>query len=228
MVRGQGSFQKAVAGIALLVAHGFGNRTVIGFTEMQHNIHEVPELLKLAAETGVAAVVGWSIVQYGNAQYTESVAPPLPEQYVHLLELYHSDQEFKELYEQYGRFAAIEWFKGRDQPGEQCCRFIEKPYISASGAFYPCVLLQEDAYAAFDLFNRPLVEAIEGKMEDWAKLLAKTIKRRKEMECFKGCSGAQHCAGGCFARATIDEDSKMCVEDRCQLRRAVYAWQPPR
>ena len=92
LVRGQGSFKQAVSGITQLVAHGYGNRTVIGFTEMQHNLHEVPELLRLVAETGVASVVGWSLVQYGKAQYTENVASPLPEQYVQLLELYHADQ----------------------------------------------------------------------------------------------------------------------------------------
>lgn len=228
LVRGQGSFKQAISGIMLLVAHGFGDRTVIGFTEMRHNMHEVPELLRLAEETGVASVVGWSLVQHGKAQYTESVAPPLPEQYLHLLELYHADPEFKSRYELYGRFAAIEWFKGRDLPSNHGCRFIEKPYVSASGTFYPCVLLQEDSYAAFDLFNRSLFEAINGKIEDWAELHAKTIRRSKEMACFSGCPGAQHCAGGCFARATIDGDSQMCVEDRCQLRRAVYGWHPPR
>lgn len=224
LVRGQGSFKKAVSGIAHLVAHGYGNRTTIGFTEMQHNLHEVPVLLKLAAEAGVVSVVGWSLVEHGKAQCTESVAPPLPEQYVQMLERYHSDREFRDLYDQYGRFAAIEWFKGRDQPGTNTCRFIEKPYVSASGTFYPCTLLQHDSYAAFDLFNRSLVEAIKGAIEDWAKLHAKTEKRSKELECFKGCAGAHHCAGGCFARASVIDGPERSVEDRCHLRRAVYEW----
>jgi radical SAM protein with 4Fe4S-binding SPASM domain len=227
LVRGQGSFKQAVSGITQLVAHGYGNRTVIGFTEMQHNLHEVPELLRLVTETGVASVVGWSLVQYGKAQYTENVASPLPEQYVQLLELYHADQEFRNHYEQCGCFAAIEWFKGREQPSDHTCRFIEKPYVSASGTFYPCALLQEDTYAAFDLYNRSLVEAIKEKIEVWAQLRAKSIKRSKELECFKGCIGAKHCAGGCFARAEVDDGSKRCVEDRCDLRRAVYEWHPP-
>lgn len=227
LVRGQGSFKKAVSGITQLVAHGYGNRTIIGFTEMQHNLHEVQELLRLAAETGVASVVGWCIVQHGKAQYTESVAAPVPEQYVQLLELYHADQEFRNLYDQYGRFAAIEWYQGRDQPGNHTCRFIEKPYVSASGTFYPCVLLHEDTYAAFNIYNRSLVEVIREKIEDWANLRAKTIKRSKELDCLKGCVGAQHCAGGCFARAIVSDDLKGCVEDRCELRRAVYGWHPP-
>ncbi|RLB64835.1 MAG: radical SAM protein, partial [Deltaproteobacteria bacterium] len=227
LVRGQGSFNKAVSGITQLVTHGYGNRTTIGFTEMQHNLHEVPELLRLAAETGVASVVGWSIVRYGKAEYTERVAPPLPEQYVQLLELYHADQGFRNLYEQYGRFAAIEWFKGRDQPSNHTCRFIEAPYVSASGTFYPCILLHEDAYAAYNIYNRSLVEVIREKLEVWAKLRAKTIKRSKELECLEGCIGAQHCAGGCFARATVVDGLKGCVEDRCELRRAVYGWHPP-
>lgn len=226
LVRGQGSFNKAVAGIAQLVVQGYGSRTIIGFTEMQHNLHEVPALLRLAAETGVASVVGWSLVQYGKAQYAESVAPPLPEQYVELLELYHADREFADLYDLYGRFAAIEWFKGRNQPSTHICRFIEKPYVSASGTLYPCVLLQEDAYAAFDLYHRSLDETIQEKIEDWSTLRAESIKRSKELECFKGCAGAQHCAGGCFARASVVDGSKRCVEDRCRLRRAVYEWHP--
>ncbi|MGK2905183.1 MAG: radical SAM/SPASM domain-containing protein [Desulfuromonadales bacterium] len=226
LVRGQGSFEKAVSGITQLVAHGYGKKTIIGFTEMQHNLHEVPELLTLAAKAGVASVVGWSMVQYGKAQYTESVTAPLPEQYVQLLELYHTDQEFRNHYDQYGCFAAVEWFKGRDQPSTHTCRFIEKPYVSASGTVYPCVLLQEDAFAAFDVYDRSLLDVIEEKLEDWAKLRAQSIKRSKELECFKSCIGAQHCAGGCFARASVVDGSKRCIEDRCDLRRAVYEWQP--
>jgi radical SAM protein with 4Fe4S-binding SPASM domain len=226
LVRGQGSFKKAVSGIAQLNTHGYGHKTILGFTEMQHNLNEVPVLLKLAAQTGVASVIGWSLAQHGKALYTESVAPPLPEQYVQMLELYHSDQEFRDLYEQYGRFAAIEWFKGRDQPSTHSCRFIEKPYVSAAGTLYPCVLLQEDAYAAFDLYHRSLDEAIQEKIDDWSTLRAESIKRSKELECFKGCTGAQHCAGGCFARATVVAGSRRGVEDRCRLRRAVYEWHP--
>ncbi|MDF1579916.1 MAG: radical SAM protein [Desulfuromonadales bacterium] len=222
-VRGKGSFDRAVSGIVQLANHGYGDRTVIGFTEMRHNLHEVPELLKFAAQTGVTSVVGWSLVQHGRAQTTENLLPPLPEQYIELLELYHTDQKFKDLYDQYGRFAAIEWFKGREQSGT-CCRFIESPYVSAAGTLYPCNLLHEDAFAAFDLFNRSLVDAILNMAHSWAMLLAKTMARSKELECFKGCIGARHCAGGCFART---DGMKGCVEDRCQLRRAVYEWRPP-
>jgi len=227
LVRGKGSFNRAVSGLVQLVAHGYGDRTVIGFTEMRHNLHEVPDLLRFAAKTGVASVVGWSLVQHGKAQATEKLLPPIPEQYVQLLELFHTDQKFKDLYDHCGRFAAIEWFKGRDQPNTHTCRFIESPYVSASGTLYPCNLLQEDTVAAFDLYNRSLVDAIIDKTDSWAMLLAKTIARSKELECFKGCIGAQHCAGGCFARASVIDGLKGCVEDRCQLRRAVYEWRPP-
>lgn len=227
LVRGKGSFQKAVTGITQLVAHGYGNRTTLGFTEMRHNFHDVPELLEFAARVGVASVTGWSMVQHGKAQHTESVAAPLPEQYVQLLELYHVDRDFRDRYDLYGRFAAIEWFKGRAQPSTHTCRFIEKPYVSASGTFYPCVMLQEDVYAAFDIYSRSLDDVIYEKLEAWTELRAKSIKRSKELECLKGCIGAQHCGGGCFARASEGDSSKMCVEDRCQLRRAVYAWHPP-
>jgi len=224
LVRGPGSFKSALTGLAALTDGGYGARTTIGFTEMQHNMHEVPQLLRLASSMGVGSVVGWSLVDFGKAQYTESLAPPTPEQYVNLLELYQSDLEFRSAYDKHGTFAAIEWFKGRDHSTGHACRFIEKPYLSASGKLYPCTLLQNDAYAAHDVYNRNLASALSEMSGDWGRLRELTVKHSQEPGCLKDCRGARHCAGGCFARAVADGDGQRRGEDRCRLRCAVYQW----
>ena len=224
LVRGAGSFKSALTGLAALAAEGYGARTTIGFTEMQHNMHEVPKLLRLASTIGVGSVVGWSLVDFGKAQHTENLSSPTPEQYVNLLELYQSDREFRAAYDRHGTFAAIEWFKGRDHSAGHACRFIEKPYLSASGKLYPCTLLQNDAYAAHDLYDRNLVHAIGEMCGDWGRLREESVKRSQEPGCLKDCRGARHCAGGCFARAVVDSDGQRRGEDRCRLRCAVYQW----
>ncbi|MBW2503653.1 MAG: radical SAM protein, partial [Deltaproteobacteria bacterium] len=122
-VRGDGSYIRATQGLSGLVKSGFGEQITIGFTEMRHNMHEIPDMLKYAENAGIKSVVGWSLVDFGKASQTDRLGPPTPSQYEQLLELYHQDSDFRVLYDQYGTFAAIEWYKGVSHPEGHSCRF---------------------------------------------------------------------------------------------------------
>jgi radical SAM protein with 4Fe4S-binding SPASM domain len=224
-IRGEGAFAAALAGLDCLVDSGFGPRITINFTEMRHNMEEIPGLLYLANWLGVKEVVGSTLVAYGRAS-SSPFQQPLPSQYTDLLERYHQDPGFRELYDKLGRFPAIEWWLGRDQASTDCCSFIETLYLTADGLIFPCVLLHSEAFAARAAFERPLAETLAEAVPLWSGLLESCRRRVETIEECRGCPAKGHCGGGCPARALLVHGDLNHPEDRCELRQVVFDWSP--
>ncbi len=225
-VRGAGSFEKTVKNLKLLSNAYLGPQVVVAFTEMQHNFTELPDLIFLVNELGIASLVSGTLVQAGRAVRTDQTAPPTPSQYIKLLNRYHSDQQFKSLYEKVGNIAAIEWFIGKAFPSTVFCNCMEKPYISSNGDMYPCLMLAIEKLAVKNIYQRPLEESLLEGLFLWSELAGLHYKRSVALEKCRDCPGRRHCAGGCMGRAFAVNGDCMTVEDRCVLRRAVYDWKP--
>jgi radical SAM protein with 4Fe4S-binding SPASM domain len=226
-IRGAGSFARTVNGLTRLIKAGLSQQMCIAFTEMQHNFGEIPELLDMVVQMGIGRFVSGTLVESGRAANTPHIAPPTPAQYKWLLDVYHSDKTFREQYQQIGNISALEWqldTTPMENPG--CCRLIESPYITASGTFYPCVMLHAQAYAARDIFRHPLAEAIHDILPLWQELQQLGQCRVLEAEPCKDCSHAALCGAGCMGRAFALHGNLTAPEDRCQLRQAVYNWKP--
>jgi len=220
-VRGEGSFAGALAGLDCLVESGFGPRITINFTEMRHNMVEIPGLLCLADWYGVKEVVGSTLLAHGRAS-SSPFQPPLPSQYTDLLKRYRRDDEFRRLYDKLGRFSAIEWWLGREEAAPGCCSFAETLYLTADGLLYPCVLLHSEEFAARGAFERPLAETIAEAVPLWSGLQEHCRRRAETIETCRGCPAKGHCGGGCPARALLVHGDLGCPEDRCELRKAVF------
>ncbi len=222
-VRGTGSFAQVVAGATRLAAAGLGGRTSLAFTEMRHNMGDIPELLELADDLGLGAVVGGTLVKDGRAART-GLEPPAPEQYRTLLSRYHADPRFRELYEKRGRFSAVEWWKGRSGVRGEPCAFVDHPYITAEGKIYPCKLCHADDFAVAGAFGKPLGVALGEGIPKWSQLVQLSHQRSASLAECLDCHARRHCAGGCMGRAHAACGSLTAVEDRCELWRAIHAW----
>jgi len=227
-IRGPGSLKMALHGLKCLVDAGFGARITIAFTEMQHNFEEVPEMLELADHLGVASVVGLTLINSGCAEQSDTTHLPTNEQYLALLDRFDSDEIFRNRYERLGRFSAIEWMRGSNRSVHDGCRFLEKPYVTADGLIFPCAMLQVKDFAGRGLYERPLAEVLLEAFPVWADLLQVSRSRIKNMSCAKCCPGGSHCGGGCLARAFVTSGDLTAREDRCGLRKSVYAWKSKR
>ncbi|MBC8420043.1 MAG: radical SAM protein [Desulfobacterales bacterium] len=223
-VRGPGNFERAFQGLKLLAEAGLGKQTQVEFTEMEHNFMELPRLLELLDKLGIGSLVSGTLVLGGRAARTDQLGPPTPSQYRELLDLYHSDPQFRSRYKKLGNIAALEWLRGRSYPASECCICIETPYISADGKMYPCLMLPIEKYAADGVHNRPLDEVLMEAVSFWAELPALNRRRSVELAPCKKCPGRLHCAGGCMGRAYAATGDPMNVEDRCVLRKSVYSW----
>jgi radical SAM protein with 4Fe4S-binding SPASM domain len=225
LVRGAGSFARAMHGLHCLVDAGCGARTTIAFTEMRHNFEDIPRLLEIAESLGVAAVVGLTLIEAGSARYSEITHLPAVEQYQALLDRYDHEAAFRARYDRLGRFAAIEWLHGVSGSAHTGCRFLQHPYVTADGLIFPCALLQADEFAGRGVYARPLAEIISDALPQWAELQRVSRERTAGMACLANCPGGRHCGGGCLARAYLPGRDLNAREDRCALRRAVYARQ---
>jgi radical SAM protein with 4Fe4S-binding SPASM domain len=221
LVRGEGAHSGAMRGIEMLVRKGLGQRISIFFTEMRHNLGEIPELLDLADRMGIGSVSTGSLVLCGRASETSLVAPPKTEQYLSLLEQYDQNVHFRELYGKLGTVAALEWRTG-DAIRQECCTFIENPYLTPSGRLYPCLLCHDDEYSVTEVFEKGLVAAFAEGAPLWSSLLGISSCRADAIPECQDCSGKPFCGGGCMGRAWGSCGSLMAADDRCEVRRAIY------
>jgi radical SAM protein with 4Fe4S-binding SPASM domain len=223
LFRGPGSLARAMTGLQGLAGAGCASRTTIAFTEMRQNFEEIPRLLEIAEQLGVAAVVGLTLIAEGSARNSQTAQLPGCEQYLALVDRFESDDEFRRRYHKLGRFSAIEWAKGSSASVHAGCRFLEHPYVTADGMLFPCSLLQVDDFAGRGVYARSLADVIGDKLPVWAELMRTSRARTTGLACLESCAGGRHCGGGCLARAYLPGRDLACREDRCGLRRAVYA-----
>ena len=225
LVRGAGSLKQALRGLRCLVDAGLGGQTTIAFTEMRHNLAELPQLLELADQLGVARVIGLTLIEAGGAAGNAATQLPTAQQYLALLEQFDSDPGFRQRCQDFGSLPALDWLRGAAASVHAGCRFLERPYVTARGLLYPCALLQVEAFAGRGVYRQPLAEVITAALPVWTGLMQASRKRPKAMSCVASCPGGRHCGGGCLARGYLHGGSLSAREDRCELRQAVYAWQ---
>jgi radical SAM protein with 4Fe4S-binding SPASM domain len=225
-MRGEGSFESAFRGIQRLAAVGLGPRTVAAFTETRANFSELPRLLELLADLGVGRLVTGTLVQAGRAAGNPALELPTSDQYGALLAHYHRDRAFRKRYHKMANIACLEWWFGKAASLSENCECFEMPYVTADGVLYPCLMLPADHLAVHNAHEAPFEALLEKALSLWRDLPAIRRRRTAELKPCLTCSGKSHCAGGCMGRAHGATGDFMGVEDRCALRKTVYAWEP--
>ncbi|NOY12534.1 MAG: radical SAM protein [Deltaproteobacteria bacterium] len=221
-VRGAGAYEQTLQGIRRLIASGFGPDVALFFTEMRHNLHELPALLRLAEQLGVGSVSSGSLVVCGRAREEQCIAPPDPEQYPLLLQRYAEDSQFRQRYARLGRIAALEWCGAEmSRPG---CLFVKNPYLTATGRLYPCLLCHAADYSVAEVFAKGFTAALREGLPLWSSLQAISQRRPALIPECQACLLRKSCAGGCMGRAWESFGDFLAAEDRCQQRQAVLRW----
>ncbi|WP_020676764.1 radical SAM protein [Geopsychrobacter electrodiphilus] len=222
LVRGTGAYARTMRGIELLCAQGLGENIALFFTEMRHNLHELPELFLVADRLGVGSLSSGTLVRCGRARDDEVIAPPDPEQYLPLVEKYAEDSEFQQLYARLGRVAALEW--SHCESSQRGCTFIKNPYLTATGVLYPCLMCHAEEYSVLGLFEKGLDLALREGAPLWSRLQQLSQGRATALPACQNCSLRQSCAAGCMGRAWGSFGAFLATDDRCQQRQAVMSW----
>lgn len=224
-VRGTGAFEQVLKGIDLLVRGGLGSSISLFFTEMSHNISDIPGLFRLAGDRRIGSVVTGSLVRCGRAASQTILAPPDLDQYLQLLRNYDADPEFRRLYQQLGTVAALEW-RTMHFCRTECCTFVENPYLTTDGKLYPCVMCHADSHAVTGVLGKCLASALLEGASLWTPLMETSRSRAGAYEQCSDCPGRTLCAGGCMGRAWQSFGDFLAVDDRCHARRAIYEASP--
>ena len=223
-VRGLGSYTRTMAGLHLLVEAGLGLQTQVAFTEMAHNLEELPELLEKIDKMGIGRLVSGTLVDGGRARAATHINLPTPAQYWELIDFYHSDAAFRALYDQKANIAAIEWYKNRSKHSDGGCSSLKNLFVDTRGHLYPCTMLLLDQYAMDKVYSRPLHRTIALALSKWAEIPILGRNRPRMVPSCSRCTYKDHCGGGCMGRAAAVSGELMTPEDRCSLRKAVYSW----
>ena len=225
LVRGKGRFAAAWDGLLQLIDVGLGEQTSVAFTETEHNFAELPDLIIKLRELGIGGLVSGTLVLAKRAA-SNLLRLPTTQQYCDLLARYHQDEVFRLSYEAIGNVAALEWFKGRDNPDPTRCHCCQRLYLDGLGQLFPCTMLPFSRYAVADAHHKSGEELAAQATALWAGLGELSRRRPHAIRQCRACAHVLHCAGGCMARATGPDDDFPGVEDRCALRKAVYEWNP--
>lgn len=227
-VRGRGSFADAMTGIGHLVEAGLGSRMIVAFTEMAHNFSELPDLLKSIHNLGIARLISGTLVKGGRAAGATQMRLPTPDQYRELIRLYHTDADFKALYDQKANISAIEWFKNRAESAmEGCCSCLKNMFLDIRGSLYPCTMLLLEQFASSSVYSRSMNIVIKESLSKWSDISILSRNRQNTIKSCRQCADKKHCGGGCMGRAATVQGELMAPEDRCALRKAVFRWRMP-
>ena len=223
-VRGKGSFAAAIRGMEELIHVGLGKQIVVALTETRHNFLSIPRLMERLALMGVGHLVTGTLVQAGRSLKHPWLEPPTPDQYAALLSLYHSNGAFRKQYQEMANIACLEWWLGKKDSQSETCSCFERPYVTAEGFLYPCIMTPIDDLAVPKVHDTSPEAVLTQAVSRWSHLPELTRKRKTDIPGCQDCPGQRHCAGGCMGRAYAAYGNFMAVEDRCLLRKAVYAW----
>ena len=222
LVRGKGAFKKALNGLILLANGGLKSRLNVNLTEFRHNFEEIPHLLEFLKNLGISRFTSSTLIKAGRAARSKKLMQPSASQYVEIVKLYNSNSGFKEIYEEMGNIAPIEWHKSMSKPSRKGCELFKKPYISAGLKLFPCVFLPVEKYGISLLNFGNISDALSAGIPLWAGLQKLSLSRALSLEGCQSCPGYHHCASGCMGRAMALKGEFMAEEDRCSLRKAIY------
>lgn len=221
LVRGEGAFDEVLDGIRRFAQAGLGPRISIFFTEMRHNLENLPAVLELADRLGVGSVSSGSLVLCGRASDENPVAPPDLDQYMQLLNRYEADPRFRDLYARLGTVTPLEWL-AKKKHRSKCGNFVENPYLTSTGKLYPCVLCHVDDFAVSGVHEKSLGDAFAEGAQLWSSLLKISRRRAEAISQCRECPEFQTCGAGCMGRAWGSCGDLMAADDRCELRRSIY------
>ncbi|MBE0618286.1 MAG: radical SAM protein, partial [Proteobacteria bacterium] len=170
LVRGVGSFAAASRGLAALVEAGLAAQTAVAFTEMRHNVDQLPALFEWLEGLGVGRVTSASVTPHGRAAGSRHIVAPEPRQYRELLSRYRHDAAFRRRCRERGEVAALKWWEGRGYPGGSACSLLQDPYLSTDGRLYPCPLLHAPEFAAEGAWEVPFAALLAEMAEPWGEL----------------------------------------------------------
>lgn len=222
-IRGQGSFEKALRAVELLLEAGMGKRTHLCATVMQDNAKDLPEIILLAERLGVPLVRFLPLRRKGRAEETwDAIGKNLEvadaEAFYRLVADRQGGSTTAVSCGLSGHMLKVPRETFED---EIWCPLGRKVDIDTNGDAYPCVLLMDESFKLGNVHQVSLASMVGS--ERMRETCCSLVGRRTTIERCASCLWRNLCQAGCMGQALDNTGTIWDVDDFCSYRQQAYA-----
>jgi len=220
-IRGRGSFERTLRGIAHLEAAGLGPKMSISASMLRSNLHDLFNLIPLVERLELPELRFMPLHELGRAQDNWKRVAPTHDEYLAF---------YRKLYfEGYASHATIHintGFSGlalpgkRNDPGCSWCPIGQVVTLKPNGDAYACAIMMEQEDYIGNVREQSVRELQKSR---GLKKAAKDVAKRRELipHC-RVCNWRQFCQGSCTGLTRIKAGSMWATDGFCDLRREIY------
>ncbi len=220
LVRGKGSFRRAVRGIEALARHGLSDQVFLFVCLSKHNIHQINKIIDMAEELGVSALKLSQVQKQGRA--VDSNFAPTIEEWIgagedllaHHVERPHLTSN---LYADLRNGEDNSFRLTNSLFPKLECHLRLVPRIDSVGDVWPCQMFVDPDYVVGNIRRQPLAEILNGNR--FQNLFARCCGRAKRIEKCGKCEWKPVCSGGCPGLALSEYGTIMHEDVYCEVRR---------
>ena len=219
-IRGEGTFDKTMRAIQLLLERNMKERLALSIAIMKSNMSEVPKLFDFALESGISRINMVPVVNQGNASLNWEQIRPDPHEYQWLFE-----QIYPVLFEHREKITVrgclVDFIFGTlTNPRETGCPAGERLMVNSNGDVYPCSMISHPDYLLGNVRNQGLDEIHRShKIKQMHQQFA---HRGEHIDKCRVCEWQGFCRGACPGTPLWQKGTIWDTDDLCQVRAELY------
>ncbi|MFB3905231.1 MAG: radical SAM protein [Acidobacteriota bacterium] len=218
-IRGSGSFERAMAGLAVWIETLGPQKVTLCATTMRGNLSSLPGLVELATRLGVARMRLLPLRSAGRAS-TRDQRPDADEYRSFLDSLLTRQITGDRSLDLSCGVSGLLLDVGPDCSDDTWCPVGRKIVVSAGGDAFPCVLLMHPRFRLGNVSRTSLLELLG--TEPMRECCRAVIQRRQRIPECAGCAWQNLCQGGCMGHALEEKGTIWATDQFCAFRAAWY------
>ena len=222
-IRGPGSFEKAIRGIAMLQEAGLSEQINLAATVMRQSLHDLPEIMGLAERLGVPLVRFLPLRKRGTAvRCWEEIGAGLGREDAERFYDYaiHRGQDGATRPEVSCGLSGFMLAMPEETDDDIWCPVGRQLVVDVDGSVYPCAAMMTPDFRMGSVYEQGLEELFHSvPMSD---ICAALTKRRLVIERCASCPWRNLCQSGCMALALEHKGTIWDTDDFCDYRQKLY------
>jgi radical SAM protein with 4Fe4S-binding SPASM domain len=220
-IRGEGTFQRTMRGIELLLARNMEKQLALSISIMKSNLTEVPKVIEFALQSGISQVNMRPVVALGNAVMNWEQINPTPDEYAKLFDelhpLFFEHQEKLTI-----RGCLSDFIFGTlTNPPRRGCPAGETLMVDSNGDVYPCSMVSHPDYCLGNIINESLTEIQSSpKLKQMRQQFACRVERI--VKC-QACQWRGFCRAACPGVALWQKGTIWDTDELCDVRADFYS-----
>ncbi len=220
-IRGRGSFERTLRGIAHLKDAGLGPKMSISASMLRSNLHDLMNLIPLVEKLELAELRFMPLHELGRAGNNWRRVAPTHDEYLDFYrKLYFEGHASHPKIHINTGFSGLALPKARNDAGLSWCPIGQVVTLKPNGDAFACALMMNKEDDIGNVRGQGLRELQESH---GLKKAAEDVARRREVipKC-QACNWRNFCQGSCMGLTRIKAGSVWTTDGFCDLRREIY------